>query len=208
NELKCGEHEEILCLHSCPPVKTCHNLYVEVSCLTPTEPCENVCVCKDGRVRNAKNVCVPIDQCEPKCAGPNEVFTTCKKSCPPDICFSLVAKFSCDANELCQNGCVCKPGFLRKSLDSPCIPICQCPEMKYSPDCKNEVYSDCKQTCPPEICFSIVAFYDCYDKQDCEKGCACKPGYLRTEMNTCCVPLCQCPELVNAPECIATKTLN
>uniref|UniRef100_A0A2H1VNH4 SFRICE_004257 n=1 Tax=Spodoptera frugiperda TaxID=7108 RepID=A0A2H1VNH4_SPOFR len=85
--------------------------------------------------------------------------------------------------------------------------------VKPTPICKgeNEVYTDCKQTCPPEICFSIVAFYDCYDKPACaEKGCACKPGYLRKGTNTSCVPLCECPELVNAPECMAkkAKTLN
>uniref|UniRef100_A0A2H1VNI2 SFRICE_004256 n=1 Tax=Spodoptera frugiperda TaxID=7108 RepID=A0A2H1VNI2_SPOFR len=119
-------------------VTTCQNRFVAVSCITPTEPCENQCVCKDGRIRNAKNECVPIEKCEPKCAGPNEVYTTCKKSCPPETCFSLVARFSCDGSEPCRNGCVCKPGFLRKSLDSPCVPICQCPEMKHSPDCENK----------------------------------------------------------------------
>ncbi|XP_022816603.1 venom peptide CtAPI-like isoform X1 [Spodoptera litura] len=64
-DLKCGKHEEVLCLHPCPPVTTCQNLYVAVSCVTPTEPCENQCVCKDGRVRNAKNECVPVEKCEP-----------------------------------------------------------------------------------------------------------------------------------------------
>ncbi|KAF9798617.1 hypothetical protein SFRURICE_008350 [Spodoptera frugiperda] len=116
-ELKCGKHEEVLCLHSCP---TCNNLSKPIL----GKPF--------GAVDKSEEII------KPKCAGPNEVYTTCKKSCPPETCFSLVARFSCDGSEPCRNGCVCKSGFLRKSLDSPCVPICQCPEMKHSPDCENK----------------------------------------------------------------------
>lgn len=70
---------------------------------------------------------------------------------------------------------------------------------------KNEVYTDCKESCPPEVCFSIVAFYDCSSAEPCTKGCSCKPGYLRKEMASPCVLTCKCPELEDSPECKAKE---
>ncbi|KAJ8732220.1 hypothetical protein PYW08_014950 [Mythimna loreyi] len=67
----------------------------------------------------------------------------------------------------------------------------------------NEVYTECKETCPPEVCFSIVAFFDCSEAKPCTKGCACKPGHLRKELDSPCVPMCKCPEIENSSECKA-----
>lgn len=66
--------------------------------------------------------------------GTNEIYQRCKKSCPPDTCISLVAKFKCDSEALCTSGCTCKPGFLRKISKGPCIPIRECPQLANSPD--------------------------------------------------------------------------
>ncbi|KAJ8732561.1 hypothetical protein PYW07_015160 [Mythimna separata] len=74
------------------------------------------------------------DKVEPKC-GENEEYTDCKESCPPEVCFSIVAFFDCSKPEPCTKGCACKPGFLRKESDSPCVPMCKCPEIEYSSEC-------------------------------------------------------------------------
>lgn len=65
----------------------------------------------------------------------------------------------------------------------------------------NEEYVACKETCPPKICFSIVAFFDCRNPPACQPGCACKPGYLRNEINSTCVTTCECPEIYYAEHC-------
>ncbi|KAJ8732562.1 hypothetical protein PYW07_015161 [Mythimna separata] len=81
-----------------------------------------------------------------------------------------------------------------------CVVLCA--GYKVEPKCgENEEYTDCKLTCPPEVCFSISAFYDCEDAEPCTKGCACKPGYLRKNIDTPCIPTCKCPQRINAPEC-------
>lgn len=72
------------------------------------------------------------------CKGPNEEYTNCKRTCPPETCLSLNAKFKCYSKEPCQPGCACKSGFLRKKADSPCVPICECDQLKDSTDCKKE----------------------------------------------------------------------
>lgn len=77
---------------------------------------------------------LPFSTAKPTKCGPNEEYY-CRKSCPPDTCISLVARFKCDSKEVCKDGCHCKSGFLRKTKDSPCVPICECDEMKNSPDC-------------------------------------------------------------------------
>ncbi|XP_035428978.2 zonadhesin [Spodoptera frugiperda] len=109
--------------------------------------CQRGCVCKENYYRNDKGVCVASEECVDKeedsdkdkkdtCTGPNERYTTEFKSCPPNTCVSLVAKFKCDSTEQPKPGCICDSGYLRQNLTSPCIPICECPEMASSPDCQ------------------------------------------------------------------------
>lgn len=69
-----------------------------------------------------------------KCTGPNEEYKSDKKSCPPETCRSIIARYKCDSKDKGQPGCACKEGFLRLSLNSTCIPMEQCPELKNSPD--------------------------------------------------------------------------
>lgn len=64
--------------------------------------------------------------------GPNEHYTTCKHSCPPETCLSLVARFKCAAQE-CVQGCKCNNGFLRLNEGKPCIPLTKCPQLVNAP---------------------------------------------------------------------------
>ncbi|KPJ21531.1 Inducible metalloproteinase inhibitor protein [Papilio machaon] len=65
-----------------------------------------------------------------KCTGPNEEYKANKKSCPSEICKSLDMDDECNPEEEGQPGCACKEGYLRKDLNSTCIPLEQCPEFE------------------------------------------------------------------------------
>ncbi|KAL4707026.1 hypothetical protein ACJJTC_000453 [Scirpophaga incertulas] len=199
NKLKCKANEEQKCITRCPPQKTCKNRNIGYACAAVVEPCENACVCKKGYIRNDQNVCVPEKQCDnepPKC-GTNEEYVL-SKSCPPDQCFSLVAKIKCDANEKDKYRCRCKSGFLRKKPGAPCEPICNCKELANSPECskppkcgpnEERVFG---KSCPPDTCLSMVALIKCNSNEESQYRCRCKPGYLRLEPGSPCVRTCKC----------------
>ncbi|KAJ8732218.1 hypothetical protein PYW08_014948 [Mythimna loreyi] len=126
------ENEYFECGSACD--NECATLGVQnkTNCPIKNIVCNRKCYCEDGFARDDSGKCVPVEKCQPICKGENEVFTDCMKSCPPDTCLSLVAFFKCDSREPCKKGCVCKPGYLRQHPDSPCIPTCQCDQMKNS----------------------------------------------------------------------------
>ncbi|XP_047515820.1 inducible metalloproteinase inhibitor protein-like isoform X3 [Pieris napi] len=142
--------EHLQCVFPCPTSEVeCVNGEIRRSCLNSAEPCTMQCVCKPGLYRSYLGDCLPEENCaynrdmrspkshihhEPFLCPPNEEYALCKKSCPPDTCISLVARFKCDSREECIPGCACKSGFLRKNADGPCMPIRECPELASSPD--------------------------------------------------------------------------
>ncbi|XP_063821302.1 SCO-spondin-like [Ostrinia nubilalis] len=71
----------------------------------------------------------------PTCSGPNEEYVLEKKSCPSELCSSMVERRDCRNAPPPQPGCACKSGFLRVNKTSHCVPICKCPQMLHSPDC-------------------------------------------------------------------------
>ncbi|CAF0854174.1 unnamed protein product [Rotaria sordida] len=94
---------------------------------------------------------------------------------------------------VCQYGCFCKSGYVRRSNESrsPCIMLKNCPTKENSPKCRiNEEYQQCGSACPPT----------CYDfsyplpKESqaciamCKPGCFCKQGYYRAKNNECVGP--------------------
>ncbi|KAM3962918.1 zonadhesin [Aphomia sociella] len=126
-----GEHEYYACGVACDNV--CSQLHEQnkTNCPIVNIKCNEKCYCEDGYARDDNGICIPIENCRPTC-GANEVYSICKKSCPPETCLSLVAKFRCNANELCKPRCTCKPGYLRLKTGAPCMPIRQCPPRRTS----------------------------------------------------------------------------
>ncbi|XP_068630651.1 inducible metalloproteinase inhibitor protein-like [Battus philenor] len=131
DKVKCdaSQREHYSCGSACD--RECHRL--NIPCRIINIKCVDRCYCDEGYARDLSNRCVPINQCVHTC-GDNEELRHHVRSCPPETCFSLVAKFKCDSREVGQTRCACKEGFLRKNINSPCIPLRNCPELANSPD--------------------------------------------------------------------------
>ncbi|XP_068630539.1 rh5-interacting protein-like isoform X2 [Battus philenor] len=193
---KCTKpHESLKCTTSCPRPRTCFGRHIRYKCPDVTaQVCKDECVCDDGYYRNSDGFCVTSDLCDKKCTGPNEVYKADKKTCPPETCRSIVARYKCDSNEVGQPGCVCKPGFLRLSLNSTCIPMEECPELKNSPDynkpeCKLPHESlKCVKVCPPpKTCNNRFVEVSCLyiANETCTHKCVCDDGFYRNEDGQC-----------------------
>uniref|UniRef100_A0A2A4JHY5 TIL domain-containing protein n=1 Tax=Heliothis virescens TaxID=7102 RepID=A0A2A4JHY5_HELVI len=125
---ECDENEEMQCVHSCPPQKTCRDRDIPVYCTRVFGPCTSRCVCKPGYIRNENNDCISEDQCE-ICEKENE-FYDCDVPCD-NVCESLTVRnrTNCDLYSYkCIRQCYCKDGYARDS-DRNCVPIDECPEM-------------------------------------------------------------------------------
>ncbi|CAB3243771.1 unnamed protein product [Arctia plantaginis] len=196
---RCQQNEELRCVNSCPPEKTCKNRDIQFSCLAVYEPCQFKCVCKEGYFRNSLGTCITKAQCD-QCSGKNEFFA-CDSACDNE-CSSLHKqnRTNCPIkNIICNQRCYCENGYARDQKGH-CIPVEKCPPAK---TCKgpNEEYTDCKRTCPPETCLSLVAKFKCDSNEICKPGCACKSGFLRKNADSHCVPICECNEMKNSPDC-------
>uniref|UniRef100_A0A1B0GHG8 EGF-like domain-containing protein n=2 Tax=Lutzomyia longipalpis TaxID=7200 RepID=A0A1B0GHG8_LUTLO len=168
---KCPPNEEFsLCSKRCSeecnvPEKFCKK-----------EPCVEGCFCINGYKR-VGDVCVPVSNCPPpKCSKPNEVYTTCGKSCNEDCTKSWE---DC-TGEQCHEGCFCAKGY--KRVRRRCIPEeeCICPE-KEEYKCGNDCDEDCNSSST-----------ECWE-QKCSNKCHCIGNYKR--INGVCQPPanCQCP---------------
>ncbi|XP_062512712.1 uncharacterized protein LOC134188563 [Corticium candelabrum] len=147
-----------------------------------TLQCVIGCFCPDGLYRNARNECVPVDQCPPpppKCPN-GSVYNTCGTACPltcddphPRIC-----------TKQCVRGCFCRDGLYQNARNE-CVPVDQCPLPP--PKCPNgSVYNTCGTACPltcddphPRPC-----------TKQCVRGCFCPTGML--QRNSMCVTPDEC----------------
>ncbi|KOB67041.1 Serine protease inhibitor 28, partial [Operophtera brumata] len=228
-----GPNEDyVQCKRHCPP-QDCFSLVFEYRCST-AHPCRPGCETCEGpneEYLDCKRTCPPEvcfsilaffdcrnqPPCTPGCAcktcdDPNEEYVDCKETCPPETCFSILAFYDCTDEPPCKPGCACKDAYYRKEWNTNCVASCECPQLYNEEHCKtcddpNEEYVDCKETCPPEICFSISAFYDCDDAPPCKPGCACKDDHYRKQWNTTCVASCECPQMYNDDHCVKLVTI-
>ncbi|XP_062531056.1 zonadhesin [Bombyx mori] len=199
----CSENEiHVNCvLAQCGPM-TCSEKDLPMPCpLVRREYCKAGCVCKEGYLKDDSGKCVARENCPnlPSCTRPHEKHAFVM-DCPPErSCKNRGIKFSCLADQKREQKCVCDEGYVRNESN-------ECIEEENCDKCSepNEEYTDCKRTCPPELCISIVAKFNCKSDEPCEAGCACKPGYYRQQNNTSCIPACQCQEMAGTPECRAT----
>uniref|UniRef100_A0A6G5A7Y8 Putative scavenger receptor cysteine-rich protein n=1 Tax=Rhipicephalus microplus TaxID=6941 RepID=A0A6G5A7Y8_RHIMP len=158
------------------------------------------CVCRDGYVQLSADPlkCVRREQCPsaPKsCPFSNQVYTTCKSSCPatctnkkPRIC----------TLDCAGEGCVCKSGYVQLS-ENPliCVRATECPTTPERCSGVNQVYTDCKSPCPIS-CWDAKKIHAC--PPTCAgKGCECRRGTVMLRQTPLiCVEPTQCFGIVDS----------
>lgn len=50
---------------------------------------------------------------------------------------------------------------------------------------KNEVMSNCENSCQMKTCSELTKVHDCKQTMKCKKGCVCRDGYLRNGDGKC-----------------------
>ncbi|XP_063893818.1 zonadhesin isoform X2 [Helicoverpa armigera] len=170
-----------------------------LTCASPNpKPCARMCVkdgceCRKGFVLNEiDGKCVRPWNCpEAKRCPKNARYvvkdTTCQKTCGNRLLPGQDPAATCEP----FTGCVCKPGFARKfdNVTGDCIPETACPLIPAKCGL-NEEPTSCRIVCPPQSCESIYSSYYC-PPTECEPGCDCIQGYLRS-YNDECVPADDC----------------
>ncbi|VVD00138.1 unnamed protein product [Leptidea sinapis] len=125
-------------------------------------------------------MCIPIEKC-PSCGGDFNATAGCGTFCT-----------TCDNYQqhgvpcplICElNGCDCKPNNVYDEILKKCV----LPENCYKCSGKHEVFDECPQTCPPQICSSIWSKYaPCNPKHAvCTPSCVCENGYYKNLNNEC-----------------------
>ncbi|XP_059048366.1 zonadhesin-like [Achroia grisella] len=149
----------------------------------------NGCDCKEDYVYDVNlKKCVLPEDCSPVC-GTNEVFSKCanggcgKWNCTqiggPDLCIDPIK---------CENGCVCRDGYLR-ARNGTCIEENEC----LDDVCPNEreIYDLCPSTCPPRKCGVDERIITCslgppVGDPDCPPPkCRCKDGFHKDNKGNC-----------------------
>ncbi|XP_077288741.1 zonadhesin-like [Arctopsyche grandis] len=192
---KCkGKNEEYsLCIAPCG--ERCSNLGQDLVC--NYNACKIGCDCKPGYLRNSKNECVLISECD---CNKNEELDICYNKCPPRTCDAIGKGFECpppDSN--CKPACKCIFDYRRNS-DGVCIPVQKCPPLKCTGE--NEIYNSCPPRCLDEGCRSLYDPRVCTQEvRECSPACVCKDGYLRNLEGNCILKT-QCPEYCSDPNAV------
>uniref|UniRef100_A0A1B0D8S4 TIL domain-containing protein n=1 Tax=Phlebotomus papatasi TaxID=29031 RepID=A0A1B0D8S4_PHLPP len=185
----------------CPPpdcpihevYTTCGNSCYD-ECGTTKEDCRDEkcyagCYCQKG-FKRIDGVCLPESKCEyltTKCAGPNEVYIKCGKSCNEDCLKSYkdclyepYINQDTEAGELRSKPVKNKPPYYESAYEI--IPKCPKNEeyLSCGPDCEDE----CSRRCSPQ-------------NTGCKKGCFCKNGYVRHGGR--CISLASCQKKITCP---------
>lgn len=125
-----------------------------------------------------------INFCQKNCFA-NEVYSANVSQCQ-NTCFNV--DFNSTSNCVTAPGCVCKAGYIRDQDNFQCIPLRSCSIRKGHKNCPdNEYYTDCDAGCPKTCQTRNVAI-----RCRCVSGCACRTGFVRSDITFQCIPIDQC----------------
>ncbi|VVD00136.1 unnamed protein product [Leptidea sinapis] len=150
--------------------------------------CElNGCDCKPNNVYDEiLKKCVLPENCS-KCKANEKYVKNINEECKPRKCSDLGYPLDCYHHSKTYDnsgppGCVCIDGYVLNEYGM-CIPIEECHKCSG----KHEVFDECPQTCPPQICSSIWSKYaPCNPKHAvCTPSCVCENGYYKNLNNEC-----------------------
>jgi hypothetical protein len=122
-----------------------------------------------------------------KC-GPNAEYLQCGSACAPD-CANPGAPTMCTMQ--CIAGCFCMEGFL-KNANGDCVRPQHCETVHHIPGMQKPTIP-----MPPPVCGDNEEFRECKGcdgtcknpnplcPRICVRGCACKPGHVRSETGQC-----------------------
>jgi len=127
-----------------------------------------------------------------------EVFAKCHNQFPPTCVMKQPQSFPVP----CKPGCNCKDGFIRESSDASakCVPLNNCPSPTGGPvKCgPNEVEKDCATPAAcAATCQNLKGTQPCTEK--CQRGCECKPGFVRQQAGNVCVKQQDCAFVTGLP---------
>uniref|UniRef100_A0A182VXC3 TIL domain-containing protein n=1 Tax=Anopheles minimus TaxID=112268 RepID=A0A182VXC3_9DIPT len=119
----CNRNEIYSCCGSCVQ-RSCINLVQHVYC----KQCAEGCFCRPGYIRKVPGgPCVPVSTRSirfPRC-NRNEVYTCCGP-CVQDTCKPALVEVNCLL--ACTEGCVCRPGYVRRVSGGACVRKSKCPK--------------------------------------------------------------------------------
>ena len=111
-----------------------------------------------------------------------------------EICDKPINEICTYSKFRCMDDCFCKPGYIRASIDGPCIPVQKCNRLS-SQNCNaaTEKYVMGVKPCE-NICGTGVDPACAYTDYMPMKACFCKDGYIRESKSGNCIPVEQCPQ--------------
>ncbi|XP_065194502.1 C3 and PZP-like alpha-2-macroglobulin domain-containing protein 8 isoform X2 [Sycon ciliatum] len=135
-----------------------------------------------------------LDGQEKRCKT-NYTYDSCHTPCKPQTCQAYLLGEPADP-QLCDSGCRCKDNFLR--LGDRCVMASDCKRLLNACS-ENEQQSDCSAGCQ-ETCSDLTLGLPRICPFVCQRGCVCKPGYVRESEDGTCVPKDQCPDPFAKPD--------
>ncbi|CAO1441024.1 unnamed protein product [Diamesa tonsa] len=188
-ETQCGEHEIFTnCGSGCGDL-TCDNPTLEGRFCPAV--CRVGCACKPGFVRNNEGKCIREKQCpQNKCNKNNESWKCGVKTCEA-VCDQPINEVCTYSKFSCMDGCFCKDGFIRASMDGPCIPEQKCKKLSDN-NCNaaTEKFVLGVKACE-NVCGTGVDPACASTTYKPSKACFCKNGFIR-DINGQCIPSTDC----------------
>ncbi|VVC96411.1 unnamed protein product [Leptidea sinapis] len=124
-----------------------------------------------------------------------EVYDKCPVTCPPQTCFSIIAKFKCAPEpSICKPSCRCKPGYYRNEINE-CISADDCQKCHG----KNQYLDHCINSyCDSQSCENVgKTRTKCFlPRIPCRKGCRCQKGYYKKNNTGDCITPQQCLDVM------------